>query len=153
LRLRLAGGRVVLDPAIRIFYRPRATFSRLFRQYYEYGRWKAPVMRKHGRPTSLRSLVPGACVASLVLLPVVGIWLPAALWLLAIAGGAYAAGAISFGALFLRRRREPWRLLPLVVAAYPTMHVAHGLGMLVGWLRAAVGLRSGLTRNGAAPAR
>ena len=135
LRLRRAGGRIVLDPSIRIFYRPRDSFRRLFRQYYEYGRWKAPVMRKHGQPTSLRSLVPGGFVGSLVVLAVLAVWLPAAFILLDVEIALYTAAALLFAVVGLRRRRLPWRLLPRVLAVFPTVHVAHGLGMLAGWLR------------------
>jgi succinoglycan biosynthesis protein ExoA len=138
LRLRRAGGRVVLDPAIRVFYTPRGSFRRLFRQYYEYGRWKAPVMRKHARATSARSLVPGAFVLGLLALVPLSAWHPPAAALLAVKVGAYTLLALGFGVVCVRRRREPWRLLPRVVAVFPTVHVAHGLGMLAGWLRTAV---------------
>ena len=135
LRLRRAGGRIVLDPAIRIFYRPRGSFRRLFRQYYEYGRWKAPVMRKHGQPTSLRSLVPGGFVGTLVVLAGLGVWIPAAFVLLGVEIALYTAAALLFAVVALRRRNLPWRLLPRVLAVFPTVHMAHGLGMLAGWLR------------------
>ncbi len=136
LRLRLAGGRIVLDPSIRIFYVPRGSFRRLFRQYYEYGRWKAPVMKKHGRPTSARSLVPGAFVGSVAVLSLLAPWVRAALVLLVAELALYALAALVFGVVCIRRRRESWRLLPRVVAVFPTLHVGHGIGMLVGWPRA-----------------
>jgi GT2 family glycosyltransferase len=142
LRLRRAGGRVVLDPQIRVFYTPRGSFRRLFRQYYEYGRWKAPVMRKHGQPTSARSLVPGGFVGSLLVLAPLAMWVPAAMVLLDVELAFYVAVAFVFAVICLRRRRLPWRLLPRVLAVFPTVHVAHGLGMLAGWLRAAVAVRS-----------
>jgi len=142
LRLRLAGGRIVLDPSIRIFYVPRGTFRRLFRQYYEYGRWKAPVMRKHGRPTSARSLVPGAFVGSVVVLALLAPWFKAALVLLVAELVAYALAALVFGVVCVRRRRESWSLLPRVVAVFPTLHVGHGVGMLVGWPRSLLGRAS-----------
>jgi succinoglycan biosynthesis protein ExoA len=135
LRLRRAGGRVVLDPSIRFFYTPRGSLRRLFRQYYEYGRWKAPVMRKHHRATSARSLVPGAFVIGLLLLIPLATWHPHAAALLALKVSAYMLAAVVFGVVCVRRRREPWRLLPRVLAVFPTVHVAHGLGMLAGWLR------------------
>lgn len=135
LRLRRAGGRIVLDPAILAFYRPRGSFRRLFRQYFEYGLWKAPVMRKHGRPTSARSLVPAAFVTALVALVLLSTWQPHATALLALKLSLYGALALGFGVVCLRRRRESWRLLPRVLAVFFTVHVAHGLGMLAGWLR------------------
>jgi succinoglycan biosynthesis protein ExoA len=136
MRLRRAGGRIVLDPAISFEYTPRGSLRRLFRQYYEYGRWKAPVMRKHGRPTSARSLVPAAFVVLLLLLVPLSAWHPHAAALLALKISAYVVGVLVFGVICLRRRHEPWRLLPRVLAVFPTVHIAHGLGMLMGWLRA-----------------
>jgi succinoglycan biosynthesis protein ExoA len=141
LRLRLAGGRIVLDPSIRIFYTPRGSYRGVFRQYYEYGLWKPVVMWKHGRVVSARSLVPGAFVASLAVLAPLTPWVAPARWLLAAELGAYGAGALAFGAVALRRKRESWRLLPRVAAAFPTFHAAYGLGTLAGLARVARGKR------------
>lgn len=135
LRLRLAGGRIVLDPAIKIFYVPRGSFRGVFRQYFEYGLWKPAVMRKHGRIVSARSLVPFLFVASLAALGPLPRQVPAAARLLRLELGTYALGAIVFGARAVTRKREQWRLLPRVVAVFPTFHVAYGLGMLAGWAR------------------
>ena len=137
LRLRRAGGRIVLDPSIRIFYTPRGSFRRVFRQYYEYGLWKPVVMRKHGQVVSARSLVPGAFVMSLALLALLTPWLRPAAWALAAEVAAYVAGALAFGAAAVRRKRESWRLLPRVVAVFPTFHVSYGLGTIAGIARAA----------------
>lgn len=136
LRLRRAGGRIVLDPAIRVLYTPRGRFSRLFRQYYEYGLWKPAVMLKHGSVVSARSLAPGAFVASFLLLPLAP-FVPFAGTVFALEALVYGAAALGFGALGVRRRNEAFRILPRVVAVFPTIHVAYGLGMLRGWLRAA----------------
>jgi succinoglycan biosynthesis protein ExoA len=136
LRLRLAGGRIVLDPSIRIFYTPRGSYRRVFRQYYEYGFWKPVVMRKHGRVVSARSLVPGVFVGSLVALGALALWFRPAALLLAAEVGLYAAAALVFGIAALRRSGEPWSLLPRVLAALPTFHVAYGLGTIAGWARA-----------------
>jgi succinoglycan biosynthesis protein ExoA len=132
LRLRLAGGRIVLDPAIRVYYVPRGKLSSVFRQYYEYGLWKPAVMRKHGRVVSGRSLVPGAFVASSLVLALLAVWFRPAIWLLALEAVAYLSGAIVFGVASLRRRHEPSRLLPRVVAVFLALHVGYGLGILVG---------------------
>jgi succinoglycan biosynthesis protein ExoA len=139
LRLRRAGGKVVLDPSIRIFYTPRGSLRRLFKQYYEYGRWKAPVMRKHERPTSARSLVPVAFVLGLLALIPLSMWHPHAAALLTVKVTLYAALAVAFAVLVIRRRKEPWTLLPRVLLVFPTLHIAHGLGMLSGWAHTFLG--------------
>src|SRR5206468_10513563 len=66
LRLRRSGGRIVLDPSITLVYTPRGSISKAFRQYFEYGRWKIPVMRKHRRILGARSLAPVVLVVSLL---------------------------------------------------------------------------------------
>ncbi len=106
LRLRLAGGRIVLDPAIRIFYTPRGSFTRLFRQYYEYGLWKPAVMRKHGRIVSARSLVPIAFVGSLAVLLALAAFSGAARILLALELVVYGSPAPSSSACAPSARPE-----------------------------------------------
>ena len=138
LRLRLAGGKIVLDPSIRIFYTPRGSLRRLFRQYYEYGLWKPAVMRKHGRVVSARSLAPIAFLGSLVVLGLLAPFSRIALLLFAVEAGIYVLGALAFGVLAIRARRQSWSLLPGVIASFFTFHVAYGLGMTVGLLRVAL---------------
>jgi glycosyltransferase involved in cell wall biosynthesis len=135
LRLRRAGGRIVLDPSIQIFYTPRGSFRRLFRQYYEYGLWKPAVMRKHGSVVSVRSLVPILFVVSLVVLTLLAPFSKLDLLLLEVEIALYLLGALVFGVLALRAKRERLRLLPRVLAAFVTFHVAYGIGMTIGWLR------------------
>ena len=137
LRVRLSGGRVVLDPAIRVHYTPRGTFRGVFRQYFEYGYWKVPVMLKHRQLPGPRSLTPPAFVASLGILLAICTRFRVARWLLAMEMTAYAALALASGAASVRRRRESWLLLPLVVAAFPAFHLGYGCGMLYGFLRSA----------------
>ena len=135
LRLRLAGGRIVLDPAIRVYYTPRGSFAGVFRQYFEYGFWKPAVMRKHRRAASLRSLVPGLFVASLVVLGALSPLLAVARVGLAVELAVYGCAALALGVLAVKRRREQWRLLPRVVALFPTFHLAYGIGTLAGWAK------------------
>lgn len=99
LRFRRAGGRVVLDPTIRAYYVPRGSHWRAFRQYYEYGFWKIPVMRKHRRVASARSLAPMAFVCSLGALALAGGVSSKARRLLAAEAAVYAGAAAAFGGL------------------------------------------------------
>ena len=135
LRLRRAGGRIVLDPSIRIFYTPRGSFRRLFRQYFEYGLWKPAVMRKHGSVVSVRSLAPILFLASFLVLGIVAIFDHIGLGSLELEVAAYLLGAVVFGIVALRAKREQLRMLPGVIAAFLTFHVAYGVGMAAGWLR------------------
>jgi len=46
-RLRKAGGVVYFDPRLVVTYRPRSTVKALAKQYFEYGRWRRVVSRRH----------------------------------------------------------------------------------------------------------
>jgi glycosyltransferase involved in cell wall biosynthesis len=130
IRIRCAGGSVILDPAISVEYVPRGSYRRLLRQYYEYGLWKGRVSAKHGRVLNVRSVAPLAFVASVATLACLA---PASLnarRLLASELGTYGLSCAAFAMLGVARRREDPGLIPRVAAAFPVFHVAHGLGML-----------------------
>lgn len=72
-RLIKNGFKIYLSWEIRSKYYVRASFNKLFRQYYQYGYWKIYVSKKHKAVTTLRQLVPlffvlyiftGACAAA-----------------------------------------------------------------------------------------
>jgi glycosyltransferase involved in cell wall biosynthesis len=136
LRLRLAGGQIVLDPSIQTRYRPRGSLTKVFRQYYEYGRWKVPVMLKHRRALGGRSLVPIVFVTSLAALGILSIRSDFARRLLAGELVVYGVGALAFAAASIRKRGEDWALLPASAATFLAFHTGYGIGMLRGWLGA-----------------
>jgi succinoglycan biosynthesis protein ExoA len=129
-RIRLAGGRILMDPTIRVEYVPRGTYRRLFRQYYEYGLWKGLVSAKHGRVLNVRSIVPLAFVVSLAGLAGASPASATARRLLAAEGVGYGLSCAVFAIAGVSRRREPVGLVPKTAAVFPVFHVAHGLGML-----------------------
>jgi succinoglycan biosynthesis protein ExoA len=67
LRIRNSGGLVWFTPRLRVSYRPRGSVRGLARQYFDYGRWRRVVMRRHEGSVRARYLAPpiafGAVVA------------------------------------------------------------------------------------------
>jgi succinoglycan biosynthesis protein ExoA len=141
LRLRRAGGQIVLDPDITVMYRPRGSIGRVWRQYYEYGLWKVPVMLKHRRVLTVRSLAPLVFVVGTGALGVSIARYPLARRLLVVQWSLYGAAGLGFAVRSVRDRGESWGLLPRVLAAFPAFHLGHGSGQAVGWLRALGRLR------------
>jgi len=135
LRLRRAGGKVLLDSSIKVAYTPRGSYRGVFRQYFQYGYWKVRVMRKHRQVLSGRSLVPPVFVLSLVALVPAAVFLPVARLVLGLELAAYLLGAIVFSVRSVRARNEPLSLVPRVVGVYPMFHVGYGVGMLWGFVR------------------
>jgi succinoglycan biosynthesis protein ExoA len=136
LRLRRAGGKIMLDPELIVMYRPRGSIARVWRQYFEYGLWKVPVMLKHRRILTMRSAAPMAFVVVTVVLFAATAHFPIARRLLTLQWSLYGAAGVAFGARSVRKRGETWALLPRVLAAFPAFHLGHGLGQALGWLRA-----------------
>ncbi len=136
LRLRLAGGRIVLDPGIRVSYVPRGSLRGVFSQYHGYGFWKVPVMLKHRRILSARSLAPLALVVSAGTLTALAPLSSRARGLLGAEVTVYATTALGFAVTATLRRGE-LDLLPRTLAVFPAFHLGYGLGMLQGCLHAA----------------
>ena len=146
-RIRQGGGTVWFTPALQAEYRPRAGFGALARQYFDWGRWKCVVLRRHTtsmRPRHLAApllvLALGACAVAGVAAASPLALVPPLAWLLALSAGAAAVGF---------RRRDAAALLLVPVLA--TMHLAWGAGFWVSLLggRAGAGNRP---RPGKAPA-
>lgn len=125
LRIVRGGGRVWQSAAIRSRYKPRASFMTLLRQFYQYGYWKVPVIRKHRLPASLRHLAPFAFVAGLVLLAVAGLVWPWSWAVLAGLLGLYAMLALVAAWPLAQDTRCD---VPGIAWACACMHLGYGVG-------------------------
>jgi GT2 family glycosyltransferase len=65
-RIRLAGYEVVLIPHPVVEYFGRGTYSKLWDMFYQYGLFKPLVVKKIGKVTTLRQLIPPLLVGSIV---------------------------------------------------------------------------------------
>ena len=74
-RLRLNGGVIWFDPRLVVTYRPRDTFGKLAKQYFEYGRWRRAVSRKHQGTVNFRYLAPPIALVVNLLSLILGLFL------------------------------------------------------------------------------
>jgi succinoglycan biosynthesis protein ExoA len=122
-RLRSNGGVIYFDPRLQVSYRPRPTLPALAKQYFEYGRWRRVVSRRHKGTINYRYLAPPVALAGFLTSLICGVFLhsiffiPAAIYLLfvALASIAIARSAIQY--IYL-------------LAVIPTMHFAWGTGFI-----------------------
>lgn len=126
-RLRKAGGRIYLSPALRPTYFVRSSVRGLIRQYARYGFWRARTVHEHPGSLRWRQVVAPAFVVSLVAaVPLVMRFGPlgaahVALYLLA-----NLAASVSTAA------RAGWRYLVVLPLIFLLVHVAWGSGFLAG---------------------
>ena len=128
-RIRQAGGKVYISPRIRYTYFVRERMQQLFRQYFQYGFWRIPVMKKHQRPTTLRQVIPSLFYLACICLLLIGVWfgLPLiALALPALYGGALVAVGLSVAS---RVGLQVACRVPLAIA---TLHAGYALGLMYG---------------------
>ncbi len=136
-RIKQAGGSVWQSPKIRSWYTPRSSLAALFRQYFDYGRWKTAVIRKHGRPAELRHVVPGGALLVGAALTATSFISPDAVRTLLLLVAVYSAISLSaaFRCWYVSRN---WAQLAAVPLVFATVHLAYGSGLLV----AAGGIRT-----------
>lgn len=127
-RLRRAGHRIRLNPAIRSWYFPRQSPRALWRQYFNYGMCKASTLQKHRTLPYWRPLAPAALVAGLVasLLGAVGTRRPV-LAVLPLAGYVTATSAVA-----VRLSSEEGVDPPRALLAVWICHISYGLGFWAG---------------------
>ncbi len=126
-RLRQHGETVWFDPQLEVIYRPRSTLRALAKQYFNYGRWKQVMLRRHPASVRARHLAAPAIVLALAAAAALALagfprlaLIPSAGYILTIVGGAAVMG--------LRRRESAAVLLPVVLAA---MHLSWGIGFFL----------------------
>jgi len=131
LRITESGGTIWQSKEIRSWYYPRSSLRSLFSQLYQYGYWKVGVIKKHKRPASLRSLVPGLFVAILILLASLSILHIIFLWGFLLLVGVYACATI-LASIVVCAGRSRIRYLPVMPLIFATFHFAYGYGFLRG---------------------
>jgi GT2 family glycosyltransferase len=128
-RVRQAGGVVWLDPEIRSTYIARGSLGALARQYWRYGYWKFRMLQRHPGSLRWRQAIPPLFVASLIVLSALSIFIPAMRIPLLIELLVYGLLLLGAGVQAALRRRAAL-LLPGVMAAIASMHLAWGSGFL-----------------------
>ncbi len=127
-RLISSGFKIYLSNAIGVDYFVRSSFSKLRKQYYQYGYWKVYVNKKLRTITTLRQLFPAAFVAFLVF-GILLSWINYVIPILLLSTiGLYALCALFFAS----KKARSFRQLILVCATFFILHFFYGAGYLVG---------------------
>lgn len=141
LRLTRAGGSIWQSSKIVSWYRPRTTLRNLARQYFQYGFWKVPVIRKHRIPASWRHLVPGCFALWNAVLPLLAAgaavtgnraWFFGSISIWVASAALYAAACLT--AARLTAGKQGWPTVICTALAFVIYHFSYGLGFLSGLL-------------------
>jgi succinoglycan biosynthesis protein ExoA len=121
-RLRENGGVVYFDPRLHVTYRPRSTVKALAKQYFEYGRWRRVVSRKHSGTINYRYLAPPFALVGFTFSLLAGFIAP----ILFTPAAIYSLFVLLASIKIASNIREYFLLLAVI----PTMHFAWGAGFI-----------------------
>jgi len=122
-RLRERGGKIYFDPRLEVTYRPRPNLAALAKQYFEYGRWRRVVSRKHAGTINYRYLAPPVALVGTVISLIAGLLVSP--WLL-VPAGVYAGFTLIAGVALGKGLLEKL-LMPAVLF---TMQMSWGAGFI-----------------------
>ena len=122
-RLRERGGKIYFDPRLEVTYRPRSNLAALAKQYFEYGRWRRVVSRKHAGTINYRYLAPPFALLGTIASLISGLVISPFLF---IPAGIYAGFTLAAGMLLGKGLVEKIAM-PAVLF---TMQMAWGAGFI-----------------------
>lgn len=133
-RIRANGGKIYLDPKIRVTYFARRNLRTLSKQYFRYGFWKFKMLEKYPKSIRPRQLLPPIFVIGTIALAITAAFLPISFFVLTAILLIYGLG-LFFGT-FLAVKKSPYSLSVhvMVVAAIITMHLSWGFGFLYSFI-------------------
>jgi GT2 family glycosyltransferase len=122
-RLRSNGGTIYFDPRLEVTYRPRPNLTALAKQYFEYGRWRRVVSRRHQGTINYRYLAPPLALSGFLISLICGALLHPILYLPALIYGLF----VPVASIAIARSITQFIYL---LAVIPTMHFAWGAGFI-----------------------
>jgi len=122
-RLRRNGGLIWFDPRLVVTYRPRNTFRKLAKQYFQYGRWRRVITRQHQNTVNFRYLAPPIAVFVILL----SIFFAISINPVFITPIFIYFASLVVGGIFIGKKLTDKLLMPLVLA---TMHISWGIGFI-----------------------
>ena len=122
-RLRERGGKIYFDPRLEVTYRPRPNLAALAKQYFEYGRWRRVVSRKHSGTINYRYLAPPLALVGVAFSIISGVTISPLLY---IPAGIYVGFTVLAGIALGKGLLEKL-MMPAVLF---TMQMAWGAGFI-----------------------
>ncbi len=130
-RIRKAGGRILVSPALRSRYQNRQSWKELLTQFFQYGFWKVRVLQKHPAQMSVRHFVPPAMIALMLAAVGFAAWWPR---IASLIGGGYALYLTGMFVVAASAGGAPAAIVRRF-AAMLIIHHAWGTGFLAGLVR------------------
>jgi glycosyltransferase involved in cell wall biosynthesis len=133
LRLKRAGGKIILFPDIKLTYYSRSTLKELCKNSFGNGYWVIAAKRYAKVPYSRRHLVPLAFVLFLLLGPIISLVASFFSFIYISLLAIYLVAVILFSFTHAMETKRQDVFFAAIVS-YPVLHISYGLGSLLGFL-------------------
>jgi len=133
LRLKRAGGKILLCPDIVSYYYARPDLKSLFKQNFLNGFWIIYSLRYANMPFSYRHLVPFAFVLFLLIGSLITLFYKNFLHLLVGVLSVY--GILDIISSLTLSLKHGLQYFPFLLVTFPTLHFSYGFGSLWGFIK------------------
>lgn len=131
LRLKRAGGKIILVPDIVSYYYPKSDLRGFFNHTFINGIWTIYALKFIKKTYKIRHYIPLVFVASLIGSLFLSILFSAFFWLFLAITFFYCLAAIYFSLKIASQEKNP-RYLFIMSVVFATRHIAYGLGSIFG---------------------
>jgi glycosyltransferase involved in cell wall biosynthesis len=134
LRLKKAGGKILLVPDIVSYYYPKSNLKDFFLHNFEDGIWAIYPLKFIKIPLKLRHYIPLIFVSGLLGTGFLGIFFPIFFWLFLLLLSLYLLANLYFSAKIALREKD-FRYLFVMPITFACRHFGYGLGSIWGLLK------------------
>jgi glycosyltransferase involved in cell wall biosynthesis len=134
LRLKKAGGKILLAPEIVAYYYPNSNLKDFFFHNFKDGIWAIYPLKFIKTPLSLRHYIPFIFVLSLLITALLGIFFPFFIKFFLAISGFYLLIALCFS-IEITVKEKNIVFLFLMPVVFITRHIGYGLGSILGALK------------------
>jgi glycosyltransferase involved in cell wall biosynthesis len=134
LRMKRAGGKILLHPEIVSYYYTRSNLKAIFKHRFVDGIWAIYPLKFVSMPFSWRHYVPLVFVSSLIGSAALSVFSQIFLWLFLFILGSYALTNVYFSVKITAKEKD-FRYLFWMPIMFATLHIGYGLGSLWGLLK------------------
>lgn len=123
------GAKFWFEPSIKINYFSRATYSALWKQFFDTAYWRAYMIDKHRGAIKLRHIIPSLFITSLISGIILAMSVPSLLFIPVFIILIYVSVAMAFS---LSTKHSKLKTVPYTIWAFVVMHLSYGIGFLSG---------------------
>ena len=134
LRLKRAGGKILLAPDIIAYYYPKSNLKDFFSYNFKCGKWAIYLSKFTNKPLHLRHYIPFIFIFSLIGTGLLGIFLLNFFWLFLLILGLYFLLSVYFSCKITVEKKDV-RFLFLMPLTFAIRHIGYGLGSVWGLIK------------------